>query len=104
MKPGSPEWHERKRALLATEATQPFGWWYLSYADETRFRGAVIVEARGFASAMQTVTLLGINPGGEVQGWQFDPAKIGALCPDPRTLANRLLSKEELQSMERGVN
>lgn len=80
------------RSLLAAEANEPLGWWYLSFVGEHAFLGACIVQARGMTSAIQVAHALGINPGGEV----------GAMhVPDPGPFpTNQLLSRAELEAIE----
>lgn len=85
------EIEKRLRELLAEESGQPLQWWYLSYADE-EFRGGIIVEAPGFASAVMTARLLGISPGGSVRGLPIPPDEIPL-----ESYRNRLLTKAELE-------
>lgn len=68
-------------------------WWWLSFASEIGFLGVAIVQAGSFLAAVETARALGINPGGEVQGWDLpsDP---------PAAYQNRLLSKAMLKRME----
>ena len=44
-------------------------WWWLSFADENGFRGAVLMKAVGFSTALLSTKALDINPGGEVKGF-----------------------------------
>lgn len=68
---------ERVHTILEEESHQPPGWWYLSYATEAGFVGGVIVEARGFTSAVMLVNLLSIRPGpGQVMGLPLPPEKV----------------------------
>ncbi len=83
----------RKQKLLAEEAKQPMTWWYLSFKDETGWKGGIITRARGFISAIQHTHDLHINPGGEVLGTDVGP-KIPAAAIKH---ADRLLSKEDLE-------
>lgn len=92
VKPGSPEWQARVDKRLREESSNPLGWWYLSYADEVGFRGGVIIDAPGFASAAMLVNVLGVSPGGEVRGVPIPTGKVPA--PHYRY---RLLTKEELE-------
>lgn len=95
-KPGSPEWHARIASLLEEESTHPLRWWYLSFAEPGKFLGAVIVQERGFTSAMQKAHRLAINPGGEVMTHE-----IGLELPPyvPASMCNRLLTKDEVESI-----
>lgn len=81
----------RMDAMRAEEITaNDLGLWWLSFADETGFKGVVIVEAYGFTDALFKTNALGINPGGEVRGDRVDPDFI------PEALRNRLLKKADL--------
>jgi hypothetical protein len=82
---------ERLRELLLEEAKSPFAWWYLSYADEHRFRGGVIIEARGFASASVMSAQLGYSPGGQVTGLKIPRDEL-----PPEQYRSRLLTLDEL--------
>lgn len=66
-------------------------WWYLSFADDTGFLGAVVVEAFGITDALHQAHLRKINPGGDVRGLPW-PADVGLPAPSER---NRLLAAEE---------
>ena len=81
---------ERMRELLAEEASNPLGWWYLSYADENGFRGGAIIKAQGFVTAAWMSNRLGISPGGEVTG---HPIPDDELPPEP--YRSRLLTLAE---------
>ena len=85
----------RRDKLLREEATQPEAWWWLSFADDDGFRGAVLTRARGFTSAVQKTHDLGINPGGECRGWDL-PDDVIAEHPGPTRYADRLLSKQDI--------
>jgi hypothetical protein len=69
LKPGSPEWQARVMRIALEEVAQPEAFWYLSFAGETEFLGAVVVKARGFMLALMRANELGINPGGQVAGF-----------------------------------
>jgi len=93
--PLTPEAFEaRLKQLLAKEAAQPLGWWYLSYADEKGFRGGVIIEARGFTGAAYLSNLMKYSPGGEVTGLPIPPDKLPA-----ESHRNRLLTLDELREV-----
>jgi hypothetical protein len=95
MEPGSPEWKARRAQILTDELTEPLRWFYLSFADDERFRGAVIVEAHGVAHAIELTHKLGINPSGEVAVFEVPE---GAPLP-PDAAKNRLLSKRDLDRL-----
>lgn len=93
---------ERQRRIAAVLKEErdrdQLGLWWLSFADGSKpkgstFLGVVIVEAYGFTDAIQKSHDLGINPGGEVQGF---------LVPSdghPVALHNRLLQRDELEDI-----
>ena len=47
--------------------------WWLSYADDNGFRGVVITRAESFLMACTRANLLGVSPGGQVQGFDLPP-------------------------------
>lgn len=77
--------------LIREEARNPPAWWYLSYSGEHQFNGGVIIEARGFASAVVLSGELGISPGGEVTGIKIPPDEL-----PPDRYRHRCLSLDEL--------
>jgi hypothetical protein len=70
--------------------------WWLSYAADDGFTGAVIVEAPGFLAAAARSRRAGASPGGRVYGFPFpetdDPAfdKIKALPLDTLLTVDQL--------------
>ena len=92
MEPGSPEWKARRAQLLTDELGQPLRWFYISFADDDSFRGAVIVKAPGEAHAIQASYRLGINPGGQAAIFAVPDG-----APVPPAAVNRLLSEEDLR-------
>ena len=85
----------RKLELLAQEAdATPVSWW-MSFCDPDKpkgeqFIGVAIVVAPGLMHAHQLSWDMGINPGGELQGYQVEG--VGA------QYHNRLLSRAELEA------
>lgn len=80
-----------QRAVATCPRAQTSGWWYLSFADEASFRGAIVVQADDFLPAVFAASAHGIRPEGEVMGvalayWDLPP-------PADRL---RLLSPEDL--------
>lgn len=67
-------------------------WWYLSFTDEKKFKGAILVRAHGIVTARLRVGELGFNPAGEVLGV---PVPEGAFLP-AECCRNRLLTADEL--------
>ena len=94
------EFHRRALDLLAEEAAQPLAWYWLSFADETGFLGAVVIQARGILGATQLAPALGINPGGECRSCRI-PAEL--IHNIPEQYRNRLLSKQEVMDHLRGM-
>lgn len=96
---------ERIAAKLVEEAvTGSLSYWWLSFADSERpegsqFLGVCIVQAKGITSAIRLTHTLGINPGGEVAGFELPdmPESIDKV----KDHTNLLLSKEEL--VKRGL-
>ncbi|MET0410396.1 MAG: hypothetical protein ABW217_03830 [Polyangiaceae bacterium] len=83
-----------KAADVLTEAAKPdVQLWWLSFVGEEGFRGVAIVDAPTFFEAVMKSHALGINPGGELQGYP---------CPDaslvPAEHIDRLLSLAELRA------
>lgn len=66
------------------------GLWWLSFADADGFAGVVILEAYGFGDALYRSHKMGLNPGGEVQGFKVPYED------HPEALRNRLLKKTDL--------
>ena len=87
------DFRKRLNKLLAEEAKQPLCWWYLSYAKEDGFRGAVYIQAHGPTEATYLSRHRQISPGGEVFIVSVPDDKI----PDEK-YRNRLLTKEEVQA------
>ena len=72
--------------------------WGLSFADGQRprgsqFLGVVIVRANSFIEAVQLTHRLGINPGGEVQGWEWSNVV-------PGVFRDRLLTRAEAEECD----
>lgn len=91
---------EKYLDLLDEESQLAESWWWLSFADPhkpkgTQFLGAVIVKARGEASATQKVNWLGLNPGGEIMFVKIPDGKV----PKEED-THRLLMREEAESID----
>ena len=86
--------------LLEREAEQPNSGWYLSFAGEDGWRGAVMVLARGFTSAVQVANRLGINPGGEIAGEHL-PMEFFTKVPDK--YKDRLLNRDDLDQFDKDM-
>ena len=90
---------ERKRAKqLAQERRQRGGWYWLGFANNSRFLGAAIVWAHGFETAAQRARKLNISHGfrGQLEIY-CDSISAGDMreCV-PADLRNRLLSQTEI--------
>jgi hypothetical protein len=85
---------ERVRAVenIVAEAQPPSAAWWLSFADEKEFLGAVIVHANDFVEAVMRTHIVGINPGGECKGMPIS-AEVAAMIPGH--WKNRRLTREE---------
>lgn len=92
-------WKARRHKLLTEEANQPEGWWWLSFADDDGFLGAVLTQAKGFINAVQKTHDLGINPGGEVKAVQL-PDNIAAhpKFATHEQYADQLLTKKDIDN------
>jgi hypothetical protein len=90
-------WKARRDKLLAEEAEQPESWWWLSFVDETGFRGAILTRATGFITAIQKTHDLGINPGGEVKGCPIPDEIISASPYNHAQYADQLLSRQDIK-------
>lgn len=86
---------ERRLRILARNAkerlTGTLQWYYLSFADETGWLGATVVQAYGFGTACEMAHRLHCNPGGEAWGGPID----NDMAPPPED-RNRLLSRADL--------
>lgn len=69
-------------------------WWWLSFADESGFKGALVIKARGFTEALLIANLTNLNPQGEVKGAELP---IDAVIPEE--WKNKLISKAEIEQM-----
>jgi hypothetical protein len=83
---------ERKLAeyLAETEAEL----WWMSFADDGGWLGAVIGPAAGWSEALTEASLRGLNPGGEVAF--YGPLPSGAVAAD---LHWRLLGRSEVEGL-----
>lgn len=79
---------------LKDESRKPENWYWMSFADESRFLGAIIIRARGPITANQLAWARNINPGGEALMLRLDS---NLDVPDEWT--NRLLNAEEANAI-----
>lgn len=91
---------ERSLELIAARIERPRTVWWLSFADEISFRGAVVIHAEDFITAIIETTIRHINPGGECQGM---PAPEDVAVKIPEEWKNRLLSRTECEELDRSL-
>lgn len=82
---------------IASQTERPQSAWWLSFAAEDGFRGAVVVHAHDFMEALAQCNLRGINPHGECQGFQL-PADAAALMDEK--WKNRVLTRRECEQCD----
>lgn len=78
-------------------------WFWLSFADPdrpkgTQFLGACLVQGTSFMDAIQQAHMTGLNPGGEVQGFEVPQERLSNVKPK---WCNRLLTRSECEEMDR---
>lgn len=88
----------RTIAQMAERTGIPEGAFWLSFAGDDGFHGAVIVHAEDFFTAVMECNLRGINPHGECQGMPIPP-EVAANIPDK--WKNRILTREECGEVDR---
>lgn len=89
---------ERTLTAIATRTEIPAGAFWLSFAGDDGFHGAVIVHADDFVMAVMECHLRQINPHGEVQGMEIPP-DVAARIPDK--WKNRILSRQECAEFDK---
>lgn len=70
--------------------------YYMSFADDDGWRGAVIVAADTFSLAVAKTHQLGINPGGEIAAVDCSPAPAAEWY-------DRLLDRAQLRELGRSM-
>ena len=95
MKRNTEAFRRRVAEVTLEELGEPEVWHYVSFAAET-FNGAVVIKAHGIGDAVSKCHRLNINPGGQVLAVMM-PDEIVAQVPE--THRNRLLSREDVQSI-----
>jgi hypothetical protein len=91
----------RTLANIAAEEAPPETAFWLSFAGEDGFHGAVIVHANDFMEAVMRTNLMGINPHGEVVGLDISPAHAKAI---PAHWKNRLLNRDDCDQFEKEMS
>lgn len=92
---------ERTTTQILSRGDSPKGAFWLSFADDDGFRGAVIVHAEDFMTAVMECNLRGINPHGECQGMEVPP-EAAAKIPDK--WKNRILTREECAEFDKEMS
>lgn len=90
------EIHARAANLLEQESAWSMTWFYLSFADDSGWKGVCIVEARGFVGAVLRCNVLDINPHGEVQGAGIPEEELVKI---PIGMRDKLLSRKDLEEI-----
>lgn len=67
---------------------------YISFATDTKFLGATVLESTDEASVIAEATKHGLNPGGQAAILELPYAALEA--PDIRMLQGKLFNKEEM--------
>ncbi len=80
---------------IAARTELPTKMFWLSFADDNGFRGAVIVHANDFLEAVMEANLHSINPHGECQGVEIP---VGHVIPDKWKY--RLLDRAECERFD----
>ena len=86
------EFVKRTARIIEQERKGKETWLYISFADESGFRGAVITQAYGVVDASLKCHRLGINPGGEMAVWDIDEDKL-----PPPECRDTLLTKKQVK-------
>lgn len=79
----------------------PRGVWYLSFADERGFLGGLFVRADSLSEALTRSHLLGLNPGGEVQGDELPAAAVAQLPPE---FVEKLMDRAALAAFDKRMH
>ena len=87
------QFNARVTELMLEEMKNPLRWWYLSFADEQAFRGAVLIQAKGPTTALKRCHDLKLSPRGQVYIVDIPEDKL----PDEQW-TYRVLGIEELEA------
>jgi hypothetical protein len=87
----------RVNEVLQKELETPEKWLYVSFATETEFCGAVVIQAHGLTDALMKINALGINPHGEVLA--FPIPDDGSFQMPEEKFRNVLLSKKQVKEL-----
>jgi hypothetical protein len=86
---------------ILTRLERPKNVWWLSFADNDGFRGAVIIHGEDFLTALMECNMRKINPHGECQGAEFSEEGAQKI---PEHWKNRILSHEECEQFDREMD
>src|SRR5258707_14820776 len=88
------QFRRRVMEVLSEEMACEERWYYLSFASDRGFLGAVIIRAHGITDAMMRCNARGINPGGEIRAMPIPDD-----APLPTEHCNKLLSLADLEAI-----
>lgn len=71
-------------------------YWWLSFAEDSGFRGVVIIRARDQIEGIKIAWRLGINPGGQVVGFELPPEQQREV---PQEAVGRLLQRPDIEAL-----
>jgi hypothetical protein len=89
---------ERTLGIIANRTDRPGSVWWLSFVGDEGFRGAVMVNAEDFTTALMETNVRNINPHGEVQGLEI-PADEAQQIPEHWKY--RILSRDECEQFDK---
>lgn len=69
---------------------------YISFATDTEFLGATVLESYNEADALAEATQHGLNPGGQAAILELPYEAL--LAPDIKIMQGRLVGKEEMKA------
>ena len=92
------QFRERVQTLITEEMSQPEGWFYLSFVDDTGFLGIIVVKAHGPTTALKRAHELQINPGGQVMAVRLPDDYHSHMLQPIEEVGDRLLSREEAEA------
>jgi hypothetical protein len=70
---------------------------YISFATDTDFLGATVIDGLSETSALDIATNLGLNPGGQAAIIEI-PTKLWE-APDVKPMIGKLFNKEQMRAM-----
>jgi hypothetical protein len=70
---------------------------YISFATDTEFLGATVIDGISETQALDIITNLGLNPGGQAIILELPPYLWEA--PDIKPMIGKLFNKEQMRAM-----